>query len=344
MNQSADFFLGTVLPPSSNTGAQITSPLPVERCNRVLIDFASLTFLHINDPAQALQIIGLSESLFCESPIGALGYKKVMRFGNISVYYDGSQDMGVHVSMTGQGCRQYEAQFTCNPWLWLIENTFLHNGQFTRLDIAIDNFDGQLDLTKLKGAIDDGKIRSRFKRGRRIAEFAVSSNGPVEDSGGETIYFGSSKSRLQCRFYDKAAEQKIDDLFWVRAELQLRAERANEAAKKYLSGITLPVLASGVINNYVTPIEHDDSNVSRCSTQAWWLGWLENTSKLALTVAKAVKYVQQVMDNVKRQYAPTIAMISQYLGVGFIPFIREIVKDGTERMSMRHAQILAVSQ
>jgi adenosine deaminase len=50
------------------------------------------------------------------------------------------------------------------------------------------------------------------------------------------------------------------------------------------------------------------------------------------------------MEYVKKQYSPTLAMIKEHLG--FVPFndyIREMIKDGSERMTMKHEQMLFLS-
>lgn len=325
-----------VKPPVSNTGAEITAPLS----NRVLFDFLSFTFPKENDPSTVLSIVGLDPDSFSPCSHGSMGYKKSLRIGNISVLFDGSDGMGVHVSMTGQGCREYEARFTtADPWLSLFENVLIQKGQFTRLDIAIDNIDGQLDLDKLEAQINEKNIRSRFKKGRKISEFSLS----AEDSNlGKTLYVGSAQSRLQIRFYDKAAQLGCTQ-HWTRAEIQLRSERAQVAAEMYHSSLEPSQIATGIINNYFSVINHDDSNKSRCSLQQWWSNWLASTEKLPLTVAKVQKTALQVADYIVKQYAPSIAMLKEYFQHDFHDFIRSMVRDGKERMSIKHYQILHAS-
>jgi len=51
------------------------------------------------------------------------------------------------------------------------------------------------------------------------------------------------------------------------------------------------------------------------------------------------------MEFIKRQYAPSFAMIRQHLGGGssFNEYVRELLDDGTERMTAKHEQMLAAS-
>jgi len=269
-----------------------------------------------------------------------MGYKQSLRYGHISILFDGSVGMGIHVSMSGQGCREFEAQHRSDPWLSLFENVLAHDGQFTRLDIAVDNVDGQLDLNRLEDEINAKNIRSRFKKGRKISEFNLCASG--NDALGKTLYVGSTQSRLQIRFYDKAAQLGIDQ-HWTRAEIQLRSERAQVAAQIYCNSLEPAQIATGIMNTYFTVINNDDSNKSRCSTQEWWSNWLASTEKLKLSIDKVKKTVLQVADYIRRQYAPSLAMLKEYFQADFSEFIRGIVKEGNDRMSLKHYQMLASS-
>lgn len=323
-------------PPYTNRGADIT--VPVE--NRSLLDWVAFT-IKVDDPLAVLETINLPPSLFTDSPIGFSGYRKSLRFSNICVYYQGREDMGCHVEISGQGCRQLEAQFDDNPWQQLFASVLASQGKFTRLDLAIDNVDGALCLDKLYQAVQDlSQVRTLFGEWRRIQKGSFHEGQQVE---GETIYLGSSKSHVMFRVYNKAQESGVDG-HWIRFELQLRDKRANEAAKLFAADGNVGTLAIGIINNYFAIIANDDANVSRCTLQSWWSAWLQSTEKIRLTTEKAMKYVDDSMEFIKRQYAPTLAMINKHLGgAPFDGFMQEIIADGEQRMTAKHEQILAAS-
>lgn len=323
-------------PPYTNRGADIT--VPVE--NRSLLDWVAFT-IKVDDPLAVLETINLPPSLFTDSPIGFSGYRKSLRFSNICVYYQGREDMGCHVEISGQGCRQLEAQFDDNPWQQLFASVLASQGKFTRLDLEIDNVDGALCLDKLYQAVQDlSQVRTLFGEWRRIQKGSFHEGQQVE---GETIYLGSSKSHVMFRVYNKAQESGVDG-HWIRFELQLRDKRANEAAKLFAADGNVGTLAIGIINNYFAIIANDDANVSRCTLQSWWSAWLQSTEKIRLTTEKAMKYVDDSMEFIKRQYAPTLAMINKHLGgAPFDGFMQEIIADGEQRMTAKHEQILAAS-
>lgn len=324
-------------PPTTNRGALITYPF----VNQFLIDWAAFTF-KLNDPFEVLKIINLNESLFTELERGIHGYRKSLRFGNICVYFEGRENMGCHVVMSGQGCRQYEGQFAENPWMELFINAIDHKASFTRLDLASDNVDGGLDLGKLKDAIINREIRSRFRKAIEIKEFSLSQETSQIDNG-HTINFGKRISRIVIRFYDKAAQLEIP-LPWIRAEIELKEKRAQLAVIKFVSGMPMGQLFTGIINEYLAVIYLDDSNISRCTIQGWWSDWLQSTEKIRLTSDKQIRCVEEVMEFVKRQYSPSLAMIKEHLGdLSFREYIRDILTDGTKRMGMKHEQMLFIS-
>jgi phage replication initiation protein len=228
-------------PPIANREVEIT--IPPE--NRSLLDWVSFTF-KLNDPYEVAGKIGIDSELFSLFPFGFSGYRKSLRFGNISIFFDGRDDMGCHVEMSGQGCRQYEGHFSESPWQELLQTVVSENGKFTRLDLAIDNVDGVLTLERIWAAIQDHEkyIRTQFGEWRRIQKGSFHKGEMIT---GDTIYLGSSKSHVMFRVYDKAQETKIAG-HWIRFEIQLRDKRAHEAAKLFASGMPVGSMATRSIS------------------------------------------------------------------------------------------------
>ena len=80
---------------------------------QVLVDW--LTFsVKEQDPAKVIrEYLGLEPELFQDAGYGLLGYNRVLRFSDICVCYeprenDFFRDMGVCISMSGNGCRAFE--------------------------------------------------------------------------------------------------------------------------------------------------------------------------------------------------------------------------------------------
>lgn len=328
-------------PPTNNMGAENTTELPQD--NRSLIDWLAWT-VKVTDPHEAITLCGLDDFDFIACDFGGMGYRSSMRSGNIVVFYDGAPNMGCHFSMTGQGCRQFEAQRKSADnglaWYRLLHHLRSIDAGFARVDIAVDNVDGALDLGKLESAIRSQAVQSRFRGAKLIEQFALSRK---NHDLGKTIYLGSSSSRIKFRFYDKAAQLGLCG-HWVRFEMQCMGERASEAVSQLLRRVAVGTLAVGVLNNYFRPINPDDSNKSRCSTQEWWASWLATTEKIRLTIAKAMKYIQDKIQDFKRQFAPTLATFKTFLGVaGFSDFLADTLSNGKSRMTRKHENLIACS-
>jgi phage replication initiation protein len=345
----------TEMPPSNDKGAEITLR---PSCNRVLIDFLAVTFKKVTDPMTAIEYCGLDPGLFIDTSIGGMGYKRSFRLDNIVGFYDGNDGMGCHISMTGQGCRQYEALTGNKPFMWLyfIKDLLLQGASFTRLDIALDNVDGRLSLDYLRQAVKHKTIRTRFKNYKLYSEGSLSRS--VADWHSETIQFGTTSSRILIQFYNKAVEQeKKHDLTpgslgtWARCEVRLFKERAHEAACQIYDYLRkaekidpriFSILASGIIMNYICVIDiENDTNISRCKAASWWTRWLVRTRKIKLTTAEAPKYIEPMMQHMEKQYAATFAMFKEHLGVvRFSEFMRKLLIDGRCKMAKRHIKIL----
>ena len=74
--------------------------------NVVIYDWLFFTTKQ-HTPEQVIAALGLSECSWSDIT-GAHGYMDRKYFGNISIYYNGREDMGVWCEMSGQGCRNLE--------------------------------------------------------------------------------------------------------------------------------------------------------------------------------------------------------------------------------------------
>ncbi len=75
--------------------------------NVVLYDWLSFTSKE-HSPDELIKALGLSHCPWQELT-GMRGYRDRKYFGNISIHYNGREDMGVWCEMSGQGCRNFES-------------------------------------------------------------------------------------------------------------------------------------------------------------------------------------------------------------------------------------------
>ncbi len=105
-----------------------------------------------------------------------------------------------------------------------------------------------------------------------------------------TVQFGSKKSEMLLRIYDKAQERGGLDYHWVRAELQLNRQRAAGFIAELLNGKSVGELYAGVLRNYLRFIHLDHSRRERCSVVGWWDNFLDGAEAVKIYSAKTVEY------------------------------------------------------
>lgn len=252
--------------------------------NIVIRDWFTFTS-KTHDPYELVEALGLSSCAWTQVK-GWYGYRSRLYFGNISIHYDGSEDMGVCCEMSGQGCRNFES-YTSLPGKWddllrFVRDNGLH---VTRLDVAYDDHTGVLDINRVKEDTENRRFVSRF-RNFRIEHSFSGENEPE----GLSIYFGSQKSESMVRIYDKAAERGYTDgTHWVRVEMQLRGDRAGA-----FLDVDLPIgqAFAGALLNYLRFVEPDDSdsNKRRWTMAEYWYKVLGDVERISLYTAPGAEY------------------------------------------------------
>lgn len=227
--------------------------------NVILYDWLSFTTKN-HTPEELIGSLGLSHLPWVESR-GSRGYRSKKFFGSISVHYDGREDMGVWCEMSGQGCRSFESLSKLfefgDGWSKLF--CWIHDCgcKVTRLDVAYDDHTGILPLDKI---IDDTLCGMWISK----SNFWEC----VQSSEGRSVFFGSPKSKVRLRIYDKAAERHAGNQHWIRCEIQLRDSRAQS-----FIGLTVPIGKAflGVLLNYLRfVVPNEDSNKWRWPMTEYW--------------------------------------------------------------------------
>ena len=122
----------------------------------------------------------------------------------------------------------------------IISQAIGYGGKFTRLDIAMDDYDGFLDLDYIYEKLSGREVNTKMDSVRRLDSFSLK-DGNVK---GDTIYVGSPKSEIMVRIYDKAGQTGIDS-HWIRLEFQMRGTVADQYCNPD------PKLHSGEIKSYL---------------------------------------------------------------------------------------------
>ncbi len=325
-----------------------------------LVDWMSFTFTELNNPDQVIKLLGFRIDDFNDMEKGRYGYQKGYKctWCNLTVLYSGQPGMGVHVDISGSAIlavleKYHESSMAAVPFgdvgmevqnfgdtvlADFLKTIFGSGGKFSRMDLAVDdissNFFSARDVLNL---VRNDQYSTRLRAGRIEEGFG--------SEYGLTIYFGSRKSDLMIRVYDKAAERDakkkaILSEACTRWELELKNEYADKVAAMLSDGQLIGTVATGIFANYLRFIELDATRKSRCSTIDTWLDFLASASKLSLWQKGSPATIESSIGWVKHQCAPTFAMICFAMD-GDLGFLTELLNDGRGRMTKKHYDMIA---
>ena len=287
-------------PPTTIRGAQTPPEAPAADRAWLGIDWLSGTYPDGTAPTEVLP--AGADLSWVELPHGGYHYSQAIALGHIRAYHGGDPGMGTHIVMSGQGCREAEAlglvggladsargqtlgnygglasnsRHSCRisepDWPALSRWADGRGFKARRLDVAMDDRSGLLDIDTMRRYWDDGRVVSRWK--------TMDERRPRRKGGAETghgLYFGQPGSGTRLRVYDKALEQGLPaGQHWVRVELQLTGEAAERVWR--LIGqrdpATLGALIAELILGRLRFVERTRSRVERCPTAAWWCAFL----------------------------------------------------------------------
>lgn len=291
----------------------------------VLIDW--LTFsVKKDDPSEVIrEYLGLDPALFQDTGYSLLGYNKVLRFSDICVCYEPRenkhfQNMGICVSMSGNGCRAFETmsklgakdkqgtQSVAFPALFQLL-TADETANVSRIDIACDDREGYLNMDEIIDRTRSNEINSRLLR--RTINFSL--NG--KDKAGATVYIGAPSSEFRVRIYDKALEQGVEG-HWIRVELVMRSANANAFVEDMTNSENVGKLAAQVINDKFSFIERDDSNISRCTVCDWWQNFVDELDKVRLVSRDVIQHgVERIRSWIENQVGPSLYVLMKTMGI-----------------------------
>lgn len=306
---------GQVKPPHSNRGvlrkkeeekSQLTS----------MVDYVRISF-KTHDIDHIIQnVLHINREFMTEEPRGFYGYIGTWRMDMIKVFYSAPDDeRGTLIELSGKGCRQFESFLECRgkTWFDFFQDCLNEKGNFTRLDIAIDDKKTYFSIPNLLKRVQKGLCVSRYRR--------VDNNGSnqIEDgsSAGTTIYFGSKKSESYLCFYEKNYEQadkfnlSYDDLEkWNRYEIRLKSERAHSAVCALIADRNLKKIAIGIISNCIRFVEEKgEGDKRKRKTSPFWLKFIGDVEKLQLTIEPKKDFYEKSRNWLQNSCAPTMKVI-----------------------------------
>ncbi len=295
------------------------------------LDYLSFTLKDALSPVEIFQAFNLK---FLELGYGRFGYRNcaIAESGGITVYWDGfKEDMGVHVQVSGQGCRLVEALENFPSWRTWIASWLESGAKFTRLDLAIDDEEATVDFETVHQAVANRTAVMRSKCTRYI----------LDDSKGtsyRTLYVGRRTSDTMMRCYDKGM-QSGQGRSWLRFEFEYKGERADAVA--HLLAYHGWDTATGVCRSFIEFKDetHLTTDKTRQRAAAWW-EQLVNASKHTLHLSRETHAnLLKAYGWLKRQASSIIAVLLEHEG-GDISWILDLAEEGKQKFKERHRVML----
>jgi len=342
-------------PPVTDRGVENTSGAILSQKN-VLVDWFECTIKSDIRPMDIFtKILHLDSRDVLYEEKGMYSYTKMFYYRDIKVLFnDENKDLGIHVIMSGRGCRDYEDLNL--EWLDLfniLKENFDYN--ITRIDIAIDSFTNEYyDMQKLRDYINNGQVVSRFKSSTEFMQKSLSTS----DIESETIWFGSRTSDIQIVFYNKLYERNnasyevSDDIkYWYRCETRFRNERAKTLVECFVLNDNYMNVINEVLYNYLDFKDYNvtESNKSRWITSKWWLDFLETNKKLSLKVnlkessitRKKMWLDKSVSKSELLVYLSNLSLNNDYtLDKYSINYLVDILKEGSKNITSRDISLI----
>lgn len=231
-------------------------------------DWVTITFSDMTGEQVINDVMRLKSELFLERSTTQNFYTREFAFaGEKNIYVqdfeptkdvDTNQDVqkiGATMYLTGQGTRLFEKALLEQGLTWkkFFVQAKRFKGTFSRLDIAINDNWGLLDMDEIIEATQQNRFWSKSR------SFAIHGN----NQDGWTANFG--KSPFVIRIYDKQKEQEqkgLETSIKNRVELELHANRAEQVISEWFENDNLVEYSLSILYTYLwfvdEPIDEEE--------------------------------------------------------------------------------------
>ena len=339
--QNHETMAKTTKTPPTNRGVQSTG-LPV---GGIILDWLQATFPNLPEIRKNLRSTFEPES---ERDKGMYGYDKsatVLTFGTL-LWSSTRPELGIHLILPSQALAQW------NGDAWLLLSIVVNNqGVVKRIDFAMDDTTGLVNLDTIAFKLENGEIVTRFRHWRKWLDQAEIGSGQPDFTG---VTMGSRTSESYVRIYDKAAERikkglPVDVDNWIRVELETKGDRADALTKKVLEckgGEERARLVRTILFGLVDFKEPSptDGNKSRWVTCEWWLLFLDEVEKSTLSLPRPSQTIDTVKEWFKHAVAPMACVIllhqtDENEESGY-DWLMAVIAEGERRFRLKHERIM----
>lgn len=314
----------------------------------MMIDYIRIRFPTTDVKYVVNEILKLKLEYMIHEDYGFYSYSEHYVIGNIFVLVSQDIEKGVLIELKGQGCRQYENFLLAQhrSWYDFLLDALLAGGVMKRMDLAINDMVGILDIEELTDKCNNEECISIFRsfKSYRSGEL-VRRNEKI--GMGNTLYIGSLKSEVYFCIYEKDYEQyvkldiPIDEVkIKNRFEIRLKNERAYHAAVDLLANRDAERTAFSIINRYIRFVDREEKiSRSKWKTNEDWSYFIgEGREKLKLTTNPEPYDINKTLNWISRQVAPTLKVIKKIDMLNGTNIAEELIRKA--ELTERHQKII----
>ena len=281
----------------------------------LVIDYVRIRFRTINVHHVIHDILRLSEEYMIHEEWGRYGYEEHYELGDVFVMSSAEKEKGVLLELKGQGCRQFEGFLEAQgrDWYSFFNDAILDGCVFKRIDLAINDIFGMLDIPELTKKCENEEVVSKFRNWKSYRSGELIKR-DEKDGMGYTLYIGSLKSDVYFCLYEKDYEQYVkkgipleDVMVKIRFEIRLMNERAEHAVIDLLTFRDGDDTAFSIINQYLRFVDRDPEKEREHwkmnERWSWFIG--EHRSKLKLTSEPQPYSPERTLNWMSHQVAPS---------------------------------------
>lgn len=266
-------------------------------------DWVTITFSDMTGEQVINDVMRLKPQLFLERSTTQNFYTREFAFaGEKNIYVqdfeptkdvDTNQDVqkiGATMYLTGQGTRLFEKALLEQGLTWkkFFVQAKRFKGTFSRLDIAINDNWGLLDMDEIIEATQQNRFWSKSR------SFAIHGN----NQDGWTANFG--KSPFVIRIYDKQKEQEqkgLETSIKNRVELELHADRAEQVISEWFENDNLVEYSVSILYTYLWFVDEpiDDEELKGTHVRERYIDSLKPMPAWSLltSLGQSMKFVRE---------------------------------------------------
>ena len=316
----------------------------------MLFDYVRIRFPTLDIGHIIKDILQLNIQYMIHEDFGHYSYTEHYYIGDIFVYTSPDEEKGVLLELKGKGCRQFQSYLLAQERSWydFLMDALVDGGVMKRLDLAINDHTGMLDIPELTEKCRNEECVSVFRSFKSYASGELVKHEEQDKAGmGYTLYIGSLKSEVYFCVYEKSYEQYIklgipieEAPIKNRFEIRLKNERAYYAVRDLLTYYDAERTAFSIINRYVRFVDKEAdkkrSDWKLSVRWAWFIG--ENREPLKLTTKPEPYTLDRTLRWIQRQVDPTLKMLETITAKTGIDYLKEIRK--STKLTEKHYKII----